>query len=57
VTGLVVAMTAAFVLALGLRVYLAWRSTPRRRHLRATRRNTSMLTRPGRVGTGYSRRW
>jgi hypothetical protein len=50
------AWVVAITLALALKAWLAWRLGPRRRHLRATRRNGVMLARPP-IGTGYQRRW
>jgi hypothetical protein len=46
-----VAWAVSLTVAIALKAWLAWRSRPRRRHLRATRRSGSMLARP------YHRRW
>lgn len=51
-----VAWAVSLTAAVGLKAWLWRRSRPRRRHLRATRRNGSMLARPGLTGR-YQRRW
>lgn len=51
-----VAAVIALAVTVALKAWLWLRSSPRRRHLRATRRNGSMLTRPGLTGR-YRRRW
>ena len=52
----VLAVVIAVAVMVALKAWLWLRSRPRRKHLRAARRNGSMLARPGLSGR-YQRRW